>query len=232
MIFCQFNLYIWDISADDMNSSLVSFLLEPCRPLPSNSTRRRRQTMDIISRRKRFTQPDNLFEADEPFGMETNMKVDADMIFMNATPVDKFSMLYNVFNMSDPIQAVIIKVIPPSNESLNVFAKLEMNPSPEDYDWYKTVPGNESGGTGDPTLDYTLLLPAKNLTNGTVYVGVQLDRCIEGLECVDTGDLMQYYISIQNGGCRVWDDENEKWIFDVCQVLKCFLLLRICYVYM
>ena len=219
MMFSQFNLYIWDESADDLNSTIVSFNLEPCRSQQtSNTTSRRRRGIEHQQQQHRVKRNSDasVLESDEPFGMEVNMQVEPDMEFMNATPIDSFKMLYSVMNVSDPVQPIHIKVVPVNNQTLNVFAKMDENPSPEDFVWSKTVPGNVSEEY--PELAYTLLLPAANLTNGTVFVGVQLGECDVAEDCETPGDLLQYYISIQNGGCRVWDETNEMWIFDTCEV--------------
>ena len=104
------------------------------------------------------------------------------------------------------------------NQTLNVYVKTDENPSPTDYQWTKTVPENITD-LEYPDLAYTLVLPAANLTNGSeIFVGVQLDECIPQDSCADIGDLLQYYISIQNGGCRTWDADNEVWNYENCKV--------------
>ena len=169
MMFSDLNMYMWDSTADNVNSPTADLNMQHCKEQDDETARRRK-------RRATEEEPSAVTLEDE-LTIELPLK-DLEVIQVNTTTSDRYGMLYHRFNISedeDELRPVSVSVYPLDNDTLILYARLGGPPSPTDHQWNMIVSRNISQ-TEENIMPPTLYIPTSNLTNnnGSIWVGVGL----------------------------------------------------------
>lgn len=150
-IFSDINLYLWDESADGINSPITDMTMHEC----PESANRQKRSVSVIEN----IIPEEDIDIQFPLtGME--------IIEVNSTTDDRYTMLYHQFNISETDPLPVQLTFEPLLNDMVLFANLGSRPTPMNYQW--SFHGNDT---------QTLYIPSANLTgnNGSIWIGVGLE---------------------------------------------------------
>ncbi|XP_055955042.1 uncharacterized protein LOC126809611 [Patella vulgata] len=168
-------------------------------------------------------------DTDEPIELWMNRDSDAyvagTFVLLTRWGEDKISFNYHPVNLTDRNASLQVVLKPgASTESFYVYVSYDIRPNETHYDFMDTVPKTDISHLGeilDPLaveeLLYTVTIPPELTSeNGTYWIGVKLKRGTVSL----TGELSNHTYSLLNliSGCRYWDEDNERWSSEGCNV--------------
>ena len=171
-MFTAVNMHMWDPSADNIKSSILTISVGQCSEGEHTSKRSKRSAGDDV-------QHAAVFEVEVP------MTPDKPATFVNETPTVN-DMLYHTFKVDsdspDPVQINIYPFDP--NVTLGIYIRHSAEPSQERYDSFHTITSNTTSTSLNSSLDnitnnvhydllHTLVIPKENITKiGTYFVGI------------------------------------------------------------
>jgi hypothetical protein len=132
MIFSLVNMYIWDETADDVNSPITYLRLRPCTHVPPHHESRRKK--------RSLERADNIV-AEEDFIIEFPLE-GLEKLTVNETTDDRCGMLYHQFNLSEIDPAPILLTFEPEMPGLVMYANLKEAPTYQNHKWSSY--GNET----------------------------------------------------------------------------------------
>ncbi|XP_067671591.1 polycystin-1-like [Haliotis asinina] len=215
----QLNPYVWDNSADSVNSPIL--------------------TMNLYDSGGDEVKVDNL---------DSNIIIDigavgndSNKVFVHPVLTGNETMVYHTWGVSgNNSENLRITVIPQSaNVTLELYIRNGTFPTETEFDLFYQVP-REVNATelGDPALEeelsYTIFVTGEEQStvgNGTFYIGVKEQVNVSAIEpdysdYYDYGNdddddvkvMTNYSISFSSSACRFWSEAEDKWITKGCQV--------------
>ncbi len=178
ILFTNINPFIYDVSSEEVKSSVLNFTMDNCQqPPPSVTSSAANNSVDQSTARSRLKRSAKDPSSPTEGMMEISLNLPQKQPeYVNGTTRDMYKMLYHTVNISEPVEPILVSVSPMVNESLTVYVSLGYLPSPDSYNWTLNV-----SGISESELDCvncTIVISAKYManttaTNAAVNVGIQ-----------------------------------------------------------
>ncbi|XP_071106159.1 polycystin family receptor for egg jelly-like [Haliotis cracherodii] len=215
----QLNPYVWDNSADSVNSPILTMNLYDSG---GDEVKVNKLDADIII----------------DIGATGN---GSNKVAVHPVLTGNESMVYHTWSVSgNDSETLRITVIPDmANVTLELYIRNGTFPTESEFDLYYQLPRDiNASGFDDPALEeelrYTILITGEEqatLGNGTFHIGIKEQVNISTIEpdysdYYDYGNdededvivMTNYTISFSTAVCRFWSERDDKWVTDGCQV--------------
>lgn len=157
MIFSKINPFIYGKNnTPKVDTSVLTFKLKEC----SNQ------------RRKRSSSSSDYLQIPGNVTMTLVTKDLPDMFYMNITPNGTAGMVYHTFNVPMSPISLEISLLPVlENDTFDLYIRQHKMADLDMYDWKVSIPQNLTDSTEEEKFSF--FIPASNLTEGLLYVGVK-----------------------------------------------------------